>query len=600
MLLLFIFLILALVIAKLVRFTSSFIVNFIVAMSVGMLVFTHITLMSSFLFGFGTLSMIIGLLLIVPVAFVLRYGPNKPALTGLIPKYFLIVALTFICLALYIFITQTLFSTNEGLISGSGGMFGDTALHASYTSRIESGEFPIQNPLYAGKILVYPLANDLLSAALKSFGFNFNLAFSIPQIIFMSVFIILFYKISRIFTSEKGSVISILILLLGWGVGWVFFIREFLGQDLSFWQFLKVDYTNNEFYNLRFHNILTGLILPERSLLPGLVLGLFLVLYWMEFIRSGKLRFVLVSAIILGMLPFWHTHTFIFFTIFSLICLTYSFYINRNWRMMIQSSLLFGLISGTLAFPFFYLFIQGHAADNFIRFKLGWTDEMGNIIFFWLKNSFLIIPIAIFGFIKLKNRERIYFVPAFIVFIIANLIIFQPWDWDNIKLISWSFIFFSILVGSFLARFMNGSLILKFLTTLIIATSTLSGILSITLQLKGKYLAFDKKDIELAQFANKNTSRSSVFVVDPVPNHPIPNLAGRLVYLGYPGHLWVHGIDYVYRERENNLVLQGDIALAKTLYPRISYVVLGPSYVQNNFLETQLVFQNSKFRVFKI
>lgn len=600
MLLLFIFLILAFIIAKFVRFTSSFIVNFIMASSVGMLIFTHITLMSSFLFGFGTLSMIIGLLLTVPVAFVFRYGPDKPTLPKVLPKYFLTVALTFICLASYIFITQTLFSTNEGLISGSGGMFGDTALHASYTSRIESGEFPIQNPLYAGKILVYPLANDLLSAALKSFGFNFNLAFSIPQIVFMSVFLILFYKISRIFTSEKGSVVSILILFLGWGVGWVFFIREFLGQDLSFWQFLKVDYTNHEFYNLRFHNILTGLILPERSLLPGLVLGLFMVLYWMEFIRSRKLRFVLVNAIILGMLPFWHTHTFIFFIIFSLICLSYSFYLNRNWKIIIQSSFLFGLIAGTLAFPFIYLFFQGHATDSFIRFKLGWTDEMGNILFFWLRNSLLIIPLAIFGFIKLKSRERIYFVPAFVVFIIANLVIFQPWDWDNIKLISWSFIFFSILAGSFLARLLNGSLILRLLATLIIVTSTLSGILSITLQLKEKHLAFDKKDIELAQFVNENTSRSSVFVVDPVPNHPVPNLTGRLVYLGYPGHLWVHGIDYVSRERKNNLILHGDISLAKNLDIKISYVVLGPSLFNNTIPGFQPVFQNNKFKVFRI
>jgi hypothetical protein len=93
-----------------------------------------------------------------------------------------------------------------------------------------------------------------------------------------------------------------------------------------------------------------------------------------------------------------------------------------------------------------------------------------------------------------------------------------------------------------------------------------------------------------------------VFLIDPWPNHPIPGLTGRSAYLGYPGHLWVHGIDYGQRETDNTAILNGTTDRLRQLETPISYIVTDVNKTtplsQDKTLE--LVFSNHKFAVFKV
>lgn len=565
--------------------------------AVGLLVFTQLTLFSSFIFGLDRASIIISTIVtgILAVITFLKFRQKLNFDRSNIFAVFLILPI--VLFLSYILITQALFEGSNGLETGGGGMYGDTALHAAYTSRLATGEFPIQNPLFAEKILVYPLANDLLSATLSIFGVSFNMAFALPQIIFLVAFLSFFYKIVRKFTSNFGFVIALLILLLGWGVGIFYFLNEWRFTGGNIWQFLSKDYTDIAQYNLYFHNILTGLILPERSFLPGLVLGLWMFLNFVEYFESRNKKYLIINGIILGSLPFWHTHTFIFFSITALIFALWSIFKNGLFKSLKDFALMV-FVSFIFAIPFLYLFLSNHSLGNFIHLTLGWQNGEENIFIFWLRNSFLIIPLSIIGLRFVKKEDRIFFAPTFVIFLLANLIIFQPWEWDNIKLISWSFLFFSILVSVGLAEIYKKNLFLKLFVGLIILISSLSGILSIGLQLKNKYVLYDRGDIELAAWAKTNTKVDEVFVVDPVPNNPISGLAGRLVYIGYPGHLWVHGIDYVERELENNQILSGDISQINNLKMPVSYVVLSKNKLNFEIpKEFNKVYQNQKYLV---
>lgn len=568
----------------------------LVAPGLGLFTFAQITLIFSFFFGVGPESIIISLFLTAVISIVcfLKFKSKESLNLSLI---FLITAIIATIFLSYIWFTQTLFASSAGLWVGGGGMYGDTALHAAYTSRFATGEFPIQNPLYAGKILIYPFANDLLSAILRISGLNFNLSFILPQILFLVGFITLFYKTARKFTSNGGFLIALLILFLGWGAGWFFFLGEWLNSHVGFWQFLSRDYTNNSQYNLYFHNILTGLILPERSFLPGLFLGLLIFLHFDEYYRARQRRYLIIVGVILGTLPLWHTHTFIYFAITMVIYCIWLIIKDRSKKLLIDLCFM-SLASLIFVMPSLILFFLNHNFGNFIHMSKGWQNGNENIVLFWLKNSLLTIPLAIGGFLILKRNLKIYFIPAFVVFIMANLVIFQPWDWDNIKLLSWSLLFFAILCGFLLERVAKINNIFKPLVLVIILVSVLSGILSILLQLKNSYVLYDHADLDLVNWAKANTKASDVFIIDPVPNHPIPGLSGRLVYMGYPGHLWVHGIDYSERENLNKSVIKGDFALIDKTELPISYIVLPKSNIPDNY-KYQLVFENNKYAVFK-
>ena len=570
----------------------------LIAPGLGLFVFTQITLMFSFLLGVGIQSIIISLIIMAILSlssfFIFKW---KDELNRLSPLFLFVTVICTIFLS-YIWFTQTLNLRSDGFRTGGGGMYGDTALHAAYTSRLATGEFPIQNPLYAGKILVYPFANDLLSATLRISGLNLNLSFTLPQILFLIGFLTLFYKICRKFTSDKGFLTALLILFLGWGSGWFFFFGEWINSNIGFWQFITRDYTNNSQYNLYFHNILTGLVLPERSFLPGLFLGLLIFLNLAEYFHDTSRKFLIIAGIVFGTLPLWHTHTFIYFAItIGIYCI--GLIIKDRSKKLFVDLFLMILMSVIFAIPSLILFLQNHNLGNFVHISLGWQNGHENIILFWLKNSLLTIPMALGGFWILKRDLKIYFIPSFAIFTLANLVIFQPWDWDNIKLLSWSFLFFSILAGFYLSRVSKINNLFKFPVLLIMLVSIASGVLSILFQLKNSYVIYDQQDIALGNWAMTNTKTSDIFIIDPVPNHPIPGLSGRLVYSGYPGHLWVHGIDYSERETLNRSVIEGDLVSTEKAKLPISYVVLSKNGSENNRFNYQVVFKNNKYTVFK-
>lgn len=563
--------------------------------AIGILTFTTTLLYLSFLLNFK-LETILAALLITALLSVFFFVKSGIRLKLDFPSKIFIFTAAFVFLVVsYLMISQTLFKSHRGIESGGAGLYGDSALHAAYTSRIEIGVFPPQNPLFANKILVYPFANDLFSAALKKFGLPFNFAFVLPQIAFLLAFLILFFQIVKKVASDFGGVLTLPLLFFGWGIGAILFF-----QDISIrgWaaSALTRDYTNLPEYNLHLHNIITGLILPERSFLPGLVIGLLIFLLIAEYIESGKVRLLLISGVLLGILPFWHTHTFIFYSLFSLVMGSWIIVKTKNAKtirdltLMVSVSLLFAL-------PFIILFLSNHSPDSFLRMTFGWQIGDENIIVFWLKNSFLIIPLSILGFLTIAKDKRIYFIPAFIAFLISNFIIFQPWEWDNIKIISWSFLFFSILSAVALEKIFKRNHLYKILVILIILLSTASGFLSLNLQFKNKYVIYDENDIALADWTKSNTNSDDIFIIEPTPNHPVPGLAGRVVYMGYPGHLWVHGIDYLEREKINEEILNGTSRPSKIEGVSISYIVLPALNPNLNF--GTMVFQNQKYKVFK-
>ena len=277
-------------------FKNNGLFKILILPALGLFVFTQLVLTLAFIFGVSYSSIFLALTLtaILSIFCFFKFEREFSLKNFSIP--FIAITLLVTSFLAYIWLTQALAISGEGFKTGGGGMYGDSALHAAYTSRIETGEFPPQNPLFAGRTLVYPIANDLLSAVLKIVGLNFNLAFSLPQILFLVGFLTLFYQIVRKFTSNFGFVITLLILFLGWGVGFIYFFSEWQTSGLGPWQFLTKDYTDNSQYNLYFRNILTGLILPERSFLPGLFLGLLMFWNFLEYFKRRNQIFLIING----------------------------------------------------------------------------------------------------------------------------------------------------------------------------------------------------------------------------------------------------------------------------------------------------------------
>jgi hypothetical protein len=92
----------------------------------------------------------------------------------------------------------------------------------------------------------------------------------------------------------------------------------------------------------------------------------------------------------------------------------------------------------------------------------------------------------------------------------------------------------------------------------------------------------------------RQTAPRALVMHAPVHNHPV-FLTGRRSLMGYPGHIWTHGLDYVQRESEIKRMYSG-APDAEWLLRRygIDYVVVGP-HERNILLVNETFF--SKFQV---
>ncbi|MEK7064304.1 MAG: hypothetical protein AAB973_01720, partial [Patescibacteria group bacterium] len=208
---------------------------------------------------------------------------------------------------------------------------------------------------------------------------------------------------------------------------------------------------------------------------------------------------------------------------------------------------------------------------------------------FWVKNIGLmtiLIPISWIDAWK-KHRKLFWiYVPFAVIFVAANLWIFQPWENDNSKLLRFWYLASSVLVASWMARVFEKGWGQKVIVAVLLVLVTLSGAIDAGSWLdfeKNKLQMWSRADIELADKVRQLTPKTAVFLTNDNHNHWVVDLAGRKIVLGFRGWLWSWGINYGPREADVRKMFVGDLQTPQLLTQYdIDYVIVGPGE-KNNF-----------------
>jgi hypothetical protein len=103
-----------------------------------------------------------------------------------------------------------------------------------------------------------------------------------------------------------------------------------------------------------------------------------------------------------------------------------------------------------------------------------------------------------------------------------------------------------------------------------------------------KYQVFDRDGIEFAEIIKQQTQPRSLVIHAPVHNHPV-FLTGRRSLMGYPGHIWTHGLDFAQREGEIKRIYAGAPDAGRLIQEYgIQYAVVSP-------LERNVMTVNDRF-----
>ena len=338
--------------------------------------------------------------------------------------------------------------------------------------------------------------------------------------------------------------------------------------------------TNMPALNLRWVNVICDMMIPQRTLLTGWMALLPALWLLVNAARDDDGHTFALLGIWAGALPMIHTHSFLALGLISAGAMIYALIHARGPRLTVFLHFaVYGAIAVALAAPQLLTWsVPQTVHGGALRFRFNWVNNQGNgrlidgYCWFWIKNVGLIwlmmVPAALVGPRRPKGAggpllggdlTRMLGLGALCVYVVAELIQFQPNEYDNNKLFYVAYMAMLPAVGLYLIAIWNRLRGLPGRTLLAAAfllASTLSGALSIGREVVSDYQLFSAASANAAAWIEANTSRDAVLLTGYQHNNPVAALAGRHIVCGTGSYLYFHGLDYSIQQQDERSMLE--------------------------------------------
>jgi len=470
--------------------------------------------------------------------------------------------------------------SDEGLAGNHVNIYGDLAVHLGNATSFAYGDnFPPQHPRFAGYPLAYHHLSDLTAAALIPLGLDPGSALMLHSAVF-SVFtaLAIFAFALRLTGDAIKASLALLLFVLSGSLGWLVMLPEIVGSaDPLGGRLWAFDLVKEQGYD--WQNMFYGFLMPQRAFLYGMPIALLSLTCVLVAHRRASTNAFLIAGAVLGLLPLAHLGSMLAMAVVTpfLVLL----FPSRRWFYFFAAWVL-------VALP--QLFLQqggGAGALAFIRIQPGWVMEDVAWPIFWLKQLGLFIPLVLLALAlpRLVPRNSHRLLVAFMsIFVVANIVVFQPWDWDNHNVLVYWFLASCILVASLLVwAWRRYGVLARGLIAIGVVSMLMSGVLEDVNQLLGRdsYSLFNADDIRVAIRVRDETPKDAVFVTGTQNNHPVPVLSGRRVVMGYWGWLFAEGLPWQEREADLRAIyaFTGDAERLLAKYG-VDFVVVGPSELE--------------------
>jgi hypothetical protein len=326
-------------------------------------------------------------------------------------------------------------------------------------------------------------------------------------------------------------------------------------------------------------------------------------------LRVPSFHRMAAAGVVAGLLPLVHAHSLVVVMVVGA-CLAL---LQQRWRDWIT----FFFVASLIALPQMWWSTHNSAVDagKFFDWQFGWDHGQENAVWFWFKNTGLFIPLTVAAILwRSKNgplvsrRLLVFFLPFTLCFIIPNVLKMAPWIWDNIKVLFYWWLASAPLVALLLARLWRQGGLKRATAVALFTCVTLAGALDVAAIVlrSGRYGVFNAEGIRFAELIKQETAPRAIVIHAAVHNHPV-FLTGRRSLMGYPGHVWTHGLEFAQRESEIKRVYAGapDAAAILRKYT-VAYVVVSPlernimNVNEQFFSKFQLVGEEGGYRLYKI
>lgn len=421
----------------------------------------------------------------------------------------------------------------------------------------------------------------------------------------------LYVFFARMTGGKSRAALAWLLFVFNGGFGFLYFLGGGMENFTRIFTAFYETPTNLTGENIRWVNVLVDMMLPQRATLFGwaLLFPALYLLYRAVF--QGENRYFLWAGLLAGAMPMVHTHSFLAMGLVCGVWMVFSLFHRLSWEksavkvgkfLVIFGVFLFSVVkelirgredstlflaaagmvlaaflalavflvgkncrqsgicwvastwgillgvSCLLALPqLFYWTFQQVGTGSFIRGHFGWVIGEDGYLVFYLKNLGLTAVLALGGLLLAKSWEFARYAPALAIWLLAELVEFQPNDYDNNKLLYPAFAFLCCAAAQFAWR---GLELLKSprakagTAAGLVALTSVSALLTMGRETVASYELFGSGALALSRWVEENTSPQAVILTDTRHNNEIASLTGRNVVCGSPSYLFFHGLAY--------------------------------------------------------
>ncbi len=441
-------------------------------LALGLLLLTWLPSLFAFFIGFIFLAQILALgtaILLggVCVFFAVRSNGWKSLTKGFCTKDlgFLWTVVPLFVLGAYLLHTHILMPTERGVSVGQV-TYGDLAMHLGFISSIaEQGVFPPQYSIFPGHTVNYPFLCETSASSLYLMGATLRQAYLISALYaYLLVLMGVWFFFREWLKTNRRAHIASLLFFFGSGFGFFYFF-DLAKQGASLNTLLSGNYFSNfswlldGFYDtptnlptlgLRWVNPVVDMLIPQRATLFGWALLFPSLTLLHGFTFRNKWENILPLGIFAGALPLIHTHSFLALGVISAVYCLHDL-ISRFDRKRFFFWLIYAGIAVLLAVPQLFGFTFRQVSESsMVQLHWNWANEADSYLWFYGKNLgwlFLLLPIAFFS---LSKRDRKVYLGPLVLWILSEILVFQPNRYDNNKLLFIWFAFTCGLVTKFL------------------------------------------------------------------------------------------------------------------------------------------------------
>jgi hypothetical protein len=546
--------------------------------------------------------------------------------------YFLFYAA--VAIVMWLVFSRAMFETPDGIYTGVLNNYGDLPFHLSVITRFAFGQnFPPEDPTFAGARFTYPFMTDFISAMFVRAGASLRDSLFIENYIVGVALVGVLHRFGqKLLRNRTAAILTPVLVILNGGLGWAMVFSDVNKTDGGVFQLLrKIPHSYTILPEVaqgwRWGNAVTSLLVPQRGFLLGIPLAAIVFTQWwaasqsdaegkskkvkvkkeerrdkklkpgtstsgrtgstignsslftFSFLLFPSARRMIAAGVVAGLLPLVHAHSFIVVMGVGA-CLAL-----LNWSRW-REWLAFFVVASLIAVPQLLWSTHGSAVSTraFIGWEFGWDNANENFFWFWFKNTGLFIPLLITALLwkredYLVSRKLLFFfLPFLLCFIIPNVVKLAPWIWDNVKVLFYWWIGSAPIVALLLARLWKGNAWNRVLAGGLFVVLTFAGALDVFALVtgQGEYQEFDRDGVTFAEMIKQQTPPRATILHAPIHNTPV-FLTGRRSLMGYPGHIWTHGIDFGPRETDIKKIYSGSPDAINLLSKYgVDYVVIDP------------------------